>query len=86
MPKNTSGLKRGGGGRKPGVPNKVTVEVRDASRLLVEDAGYRDGLKGRLKSGKAPHMETLLWQYAYGKPKETTEHQGEVRLRVMWES
>lgn len=51
---------------------------------LVEDPAYVEQLKRRLTSGKAPHMETLLFHYAYGKPKETTELQGS--LRITWES
>ena len=47
---------------------------------IVNDAAYRRELKIRLRDGKAPHMETLLWQYAYGKPKETIEHSGEISL------
>ncbi len=76
MPRNTSGLKRGGGGRKPGVPNRATLEIREAAKSLIEDPGYLRSLKTRLKSGRAPHMETLLFHYAYGKPKETMEHSG----------
>ena len=37
-------------------------------------------------SGKAPHMETLLHFYAYGKPKETVEQTGppqQVVVRVV---
>jgi hypothetical protein len=56
------------------VPNKVTREVRDAARKLVEDERYRAKLGERLESGKlAPAMETMLWHYAYGKPKETVD-------------
>lgn len=84
MPRDTSGLKRGGPGRVPGVPNRVTSEIRDASKKLVEDAKYVTGLKKRLVAGKAPHMETLLFHYAYGKPKDVTEHEGEVTLKVSW--
>lgn len=84
MPRNTSGLIRGGPGRPPGVPNKVTSEIRGASKLLVEDPAYVENLKLRLVNGKAPHMETLLFHYAYGKPKDVTEHEGEVTLRVSW--
>lgn len=84
MPRNTSGLKRGGPGRTPGVPNRVTAEIRDVSKSLVEDPTYVEHLKLRLVNGKAPHMETLLFHYAYGKPKDVTEHEGEVTLRISW--
>lgn len=67
------------------MPNKATQEIKEASRLLVEDEVYVASLKVRLVEGKAPHMETLLFHYAYGKPKETTELGGEVRLVVTWQ-
>lgn len=86
MPRNTSGLKRGGPGRPKGQPNKATAEIRDAARAIVEDKDYAESLKKRVIAGKAPHMETLLFHYAYGKPKDVTDHEGEIRLRVTWEA
>jgi hypothetical protein len=68
------------GGRVKGVPNKITREIRVMAGRIVNDSDYRRELKIRLRDGKAPHMETLLWQYAYGKPKETIEHSGEISL------
>ncbi len=63
------------GGRVKGVPNKATVEVKEAARRLIEDRAYRAALARRLRSGRiAPAMETTLWHYAYGKPKEYVEH------------
>lgn len=67
------------------MPNKASIEIKAFSREAIEDAEYVKALKWRLKAGKAPHMETLLFHYAYGKPKDITEHQGAVRLRVTWE-
>jgi hypothetical protein len=63
-------LTNAGKGRPPGTLNKVTREIKDAARALVEDEGYVSRLRDRLRAGKAPHMETLLFHYAYGKPKE----------------
>jgi hypothetical protein len=75
--RNTSGLKRGGPGRPKGSPNKATVAVREAAKMLVEDDVYRAKLQKRLREGRiAPAMESLLWFYAYGKPKEQVEHSG----------
>lgn len=37
---------------------------------------YRAGAMKRVRAGKAPHLEILLHHQAFGKPKETTEHQG----------
>jgi hypothetical protein len=43
---------------------------------LLTDPEYLDLLAKRLKVGKAPHMETLLCHYAFGKPKESIEVSG----------
>jgi len=64
-------------GRPKGTQNKVTVEVREAAKALVEDPVYRARLQRRLLRGKlAPALESMLWHYAYGKPKETHEVTG----------
>lgn len=64
-------------GRPKGTPNKVTIEVRELARAMVENETYRSRLGRRLRSGKlAPAVETMLWHYAYGKPKETHEVTG----------
>ena len=61
-------------GRPKGTPNKVTAEVREVAQSIVEDPIYREVLKQRLLMGKlAPAMESMLWHYAYGKPKERVE-------------
>jgi hypothetical protein len=75
-----------GKGRPKGAQNKTTVEVREAARRLVEDPSYRESLAKRLLKGTAAHMETVLWHYAYGKPKESMEHTGAVEMRVSWQS
>lgn len=72
-----------GPGRPKGGLNKTTIEVRDASRALVEDPGYRAELIKRLIAGTAPHMETLLWHYAYGKPKDVVEILGDVGISTI---
>jgi hypothetical protein len=56
----------------------------EIARNLLEDPSYVQSLKARLKAGKAPHLETLLFHYGYGKPKDTREGTGEYVLR--WES
>jgi len=48
--------------------------VREAATELVENPRYRANLEQRLVAGKlAPAMETLLWHFAYGKPKESMQ-------------
>ena len=61
------------GGRQKGTLNHATVQIRAQAKLLVEDKVYVRELRKRLKAGKAPHMETLLYYYAYGKPRDKVE-------------
>ena len=91
MAHNTSGLKRGGPGRRRGVPNKVTAEARVACGELVDDPLYRERLKARLLAGKLPPaLECLLWHYAKGKPKDELQVTGneggplEIVIRKPW--
>jgi hypothetical protein len=58
------------GGRRAGTPNRATQEIREASLELLSRPAYRASLEARLDAGKAPHMETLLHHYAFGKPRE----------------
>ena len=61
-------------GRKKGVPNKDTVEVREAAAALVDDPIYREKLRADLRKRQvAPAVETMLWFYAKGKPVERHE-------------
>jgi hypothetical protein len=54
-----------------GVPNRATVEIKElAARLTTQDKKYMENLRCRLKTGKANHIETLLWQWQFGRPKE----------------
>jgi hypothetical protein len=42
---------------------------------LLQDEAYQRSLQERLVNGTAPHMETLLHHYAYGKPKDAIDLQ-----------
>jgi hypothetical protein len=44
--------------------------VKKYARSILEDQAYKDSVKQRLIAGKAPHLETMLFHYAYGKPAE----------------
>jgi len=67
-------FKKGEGGRPRGATNKASREIKDVADGLLSDPAYVTALKRRLISGKAPHMETLLHHYRYGKPAE--QHTG----------
>jgi hypothetical protein len=61
------------GGRKKGAENGVTRDVREFAQKFIDDADYRESLRRRVLRGDAPHMETLIWHYRFGKPKDTLE-------------
>lgn len=69
MPRNTSGLRKGGG-RTKGVPNKATREMKAiALSLTVGNRQYMANLRKRLLSGKIhPSVETFILAHAVGKP------------------
>ncbi len=62
-----------GGGRKKGVPNKATQEIKEFARNFLMSEEYRESLKRRVLGGEAPHMEVLLHHYGFGKPKTSVE-------------
>ena len=75
--RNTSGLKRGGPGRKKGVPNRATVEIRDFAHSVLERPKYRAQIKRQADLGTLhPTVLTLLHHYAYGVPKMPFEVEG----------
>jgi hypothetical protein len=74
MARSSTSFKPGNPGRKPGSKNKKPLEVKAlAQALILDDADYLQGLVRRIKQGKAPQMEVLLWHYTYGKPTEPLE-------------
>lgn len=72
-----------GPGRPRGSTNKATSEIRAAARKLLEEPEYVKSLAQRLRAGKAPHMETLLHHYAYGRPREFAEASRPDPVRVV---
>lgn len=76
MAKNERSFKpghKGTGGRPKGSVGKTTIEVREFARRLIEDPEYQASLRRRMIAGKAPQMEMLFFNYAYGKPVERHE-------------
>ena len=70
MPRNISGLRRGGPGRPKGVPNKATIEQKEFLRSVLESEEYRASLRRRLIRGE-PGLEQMAHHYLMGKPKDT---------------
>jgi hypothetical protein len=77
-------MRGGSPGRPPGALNKATREIREAARAILDRPEYRASLQKRLDAGQAPHMETLLHHYAFGKPKEVVERRNEGPMVIRW--
>jgi hypothetical protein len=77
MPREDTQFAKGrekSGGRQKGTANRSTIEGRDFARRLMDDPAYRERLRERLLAGKVhPGVETMLWAYGYGKPKDHLE-------------
>ncbi|GKS64836.1 hypothetical protein YTPLAS72_21400 [Nitrospira sp.] len=71
------------GGRRAGVPNKATVEIKELARSFLEDPMYQAKLKQRLRNGDAGQIEQLFYYYAYGKPRDRFEPSKEITLEEL---
>lgn len=72
------------GGRQKGTPNKITAEAREIAQGIINRPAYRAKLVQQADNGRLnPTVESMLWHYAFGKPKEGTDLSG--TLRVCWE-
>ncbi len=66
--------KTAGSGRRRGTPNKATVDIKALCQKLIGDATYFRKFKKRWREGALPpHVESMVWYYAFGKPTETIE-------------
>lgn len=69
--------KKGGPGRKKGVPNKVTKEMKEMAKGMLTNPTYLRSLVRRLHGGRlASGMESMLFYYAFGKPIDRLEIPG----------
>lgn len=64
------------GGRTKGSVNKYAGVGREFARRMLGDKEYLKSLRERLRRGKAPEIEKLLFLYAYGRPLEKIELTG----------
>jgi hypothetical protein len=56
-------------GRKPGIPNKATREIKTFCQALFERPRYQERIKRQWDAGELPaEVEKLLLYYAFGKP------------------
>ncbi len=61
-------------GRKKGVKNKATIAAKEAASRIIDDPAYIKKLHERALAGRLPPaVETMLWHYSKGKPKEVLE-------------
>lgn len=68
-------------GRPKGVPNKVTLEIREAARQFVEDPAGQAKLLEQYQQGNLnPSVLQMLYHYAYGKPKDAIELKGGIAI------
>jgi len=71
------------GGRKPGVPNKVTNEIKEIAREIISSDDYLESLRLRLVTGVAPPaVEVAMHHYAWGRPKEIVSFESEGKISV----
>jgi hypothetical protein len=71
------------GGRLPGQPNKVSLEIKAHARAVIEDPDYQEKLKARLLKGSSPQLEVLLHYYAYGRPRQEIDLTGGGKVTVV---
>ena len=73
-PPPPKGTRYPGAGRKPGTPNKISVEVRQLVSELVNNVAYQHKLRADFQRRKVhPTIEALIWTYHLGKPKQTID-------------
>ena len=63
-------------GRPKGALNKTTTAIREMARAFVENPAGLEQLRQQYEAGTLnPAVLSKFMDYAYGKPKETIEHQ-----------
>jgi len=62
------------GGRRAGIPNRLTGAAREVAHRLLADPEYQQSLVKRLRRGVAPRLELHLWELAFGRPRVEPDH------------
>lgn len=63
-----------GSKRKPYDRPSLDPKVKGIARRFVDNPQYRAMLREKMKDGTLhPSVQVMLWQYAYGRPKEEVE-------------
>jgi hypothetical protein len=65
-------------GRPKGALNKATREAKEFAEKFLCSPAYRKSARERVLAGEANHLEVLWHHYAFGKPKETVQIDGEL--------
>lgn len=77
------GTRHPGSGRKPGTPNRITVEARTLVSELVSNPNYQHKLRADFERRKVhPTIESLIWTYHLGKPTQPIAMSGGLALDV----
>ena len=72
-------------GKSDGSSTTVTRQVKELCCNLVEDPKYQASFKRRLLSGElSPALESLVWHYAFGKPKDEVDLATQGPIEITW--
>jgi len=86
-PSPAKGTRHAGSGRKPGTPNKISVEAHALASQLVNDPDYQRRLREDFRLRKVhPTIESLIWNYHLGKPRQPIEVNGQIDVSARLET
>jgi len=72
--------------RERAIEKAIKAEATELAKFLVEDPIYLLDLQEKLRAGTLhPMLQTLLWNYAYGKPKERVEVKHAAVVKIIHE-
>ncbi len=65
------------GGRRKGTLNKTTLQAKEFCASIIDDPRYQENLRQRaIAATLSPAIETMLWAYARGVPRQTIAIEG----------